>query len=107
MASLMEALYESPIAASGGRAGRVPIEPPVPPARQRGNLMSPSLRALLSGIIDYAGLFPPAKLPLAEALRNYAGYRTEPDSWMLGRFICPAARLVELDPFLKELFPSD
>ncbi len=69
--------------------------------------MSPSLRALLSGIIDYAGLFPPAKLPLAEALRNYAGYRTEPDSWMLGRFICPAARLVELDPFLKELFPSD
>jgi hypothetical protein len=61
--------------------------------------MPPSLRAFLSGIIDYAGLFPPAKLPLDEAVRNYARYRTEPDSWMLGRFIIPAARLGELEAF--------
>ena len=46
--------------------------------------MSPSLRALLSGIIDYAGLFPPAKLPLDQAIRNYARYRTEPDSYEQG-----------------------
>jgi hypothetical protein len=65
-----------------------------------------SLRALLSGIIDYAGLFPPAKLPLDQAIRNYAHYRQEPDHWMLGRFICPAARLTELDPFHEELFQS-
>src|SRR5262249_50197201 len=31
-------------------------------------LMTASLRALLSGIIDYAGLFPPEKLPLEQAV---------------------------------------
>jgi hypothetical protein len=66
--------------------------------------MSPSLRALLTGIIDYAGLFPPAQLPLNQAIRNYARYRHEPENWMLGRFICPAARLGELAPFRDELF---
>src|SRR5262245_40788191 len=70
----------------------------------RSSLMSPGLRALLAGVIDYAGLFPPAKLPLDQAIRNYARYRREPDSWMLGRFICPAARLAELEPFVVELF---
>src|SRR5262245_12202115 len=65
--------------------------------------MSASLRALLSGIVDYAGLFPPAKLPLDQSIRNYARYRQDPDAWMLGRFICPAARLAELAPF-DELF---
>src|SRR5262245_27234643 len=70
----------------------------------RSSLMSPGLRALLAGVIDYAGLFPPAKLPLDQAIRNYARYRREPESWMLGRFICPAARLAELEPFVVELF---
>jgi hypothetical protein len=65
--------------------------------------MQASLRALLAGILDYAGLFPPAKLPLEQAIRNYARYRTEPESWLLGRFICPAAQLAELAPF-HELF---
>jgi hypothetical protein len=60
--------------------------------------MSRGLRALLAGVIDYAGLFPPAKLPLDEAIRNYARYRQEPESWMLGRFICPAATLSEISP---------
>jgi hypothetical protein len=65
-----------------------------------------SLRALLAGILDYAGLFPPARLPLEPAIRNYARYLGEPESWMLGRFVCPAARLAELSPFVEELFPS-
>jgi len=65
--------------------------------------MLASVRALLSGIIDYAGMFPPAKLPLDQAIRNYARYRTEPESWMLGRFICQAARLSELETFLPEM----
>jgi hypothetical protein len=68
--------------------------------------MPSSLRVLLSGVIDYAGLFPPAKLPLDQAIRNYAHYRAEPEGWMLGRFLCPASRLAELAPFLDELFPS-
>lgn len=64
--------------------------------------MKASLRALLTGVIDYAGLFPPAKLPLDEAIRNYARYRTEPESWMLGRFICPAVRLAELRALVEK-----
>ena len=40
--------------------------------------MRGSLRALLTGIIDYAGLFPPARLPLDQAVRNYGRYRNEP-----------------------------
>jgi len=68
--------------------------------------MYPSVRALLTGIVDYAGLFPPANLPLDEAIRHYARYRARSDSWMLGRFICPAARLAELGSLVTELFPT-
>jgi hypothetical protein len=50
----------------------------------------------MTGVIDYAGLFPPSQLPLEQALRNDAAYRASPDSWMLGRFVCPAARLKDL-----------
>ena len=68
--------------------------------------MSPALRALLEGVIDYAGLFPPAQLPLDAAIRNYARYRHDADAWMLGRFVIPAARLEELSPFVTELFAT-
>jgi hypothetical protein len=68
--------------------------------------MAPGLRALLDGILDYAGLFPPARLPVDQAIRNYAGYRQGPDGWMLGRFVCPASRLAELAAFRDELFAS-
>jgi hypothetical protein len=64
--------------------------------------MSAGLRALLFGILDYAGLFPPAKLPLDQALRNYARYRREADTWMLGRFVIPAARLGELAAYHED-----
>jgi hypothetical protein len=65
--------------------------------------MLPSVRAFLSEIIDYAGLFPPAQLPMAQAVGNYARCRQDPESWMLGRFICPAARLTELSAFHDEI----
>jgi hypothetical protein len=61
-----------------------------------------SLRALLSGLIDYAGLFPPAGLPLEDVVRNYGAYRRSSDSWALGRLVLPAARLAEL-PALASL----
>jgi hypothetical protein len=61
--------------------------------------MSATLRALLGGALDYAGLFPPVRLPLDQAVRNYLRYRGEPESWLLGRFVLPAARLGELAPF--------
>jgi hypothetical protein len=65
-----------------------------------------SLKALLTGVVDYAGMFPPAQLALAPAIRNYARYRTEPEKWMLGRFICPAVKLGDLSPLVDELFAS-
>lgn len=65
--------------------------------------MTSSVHALLGGIVDYAGLFPPAQLPLDQAVRHHAHYRREADAWMLGRFILPAARLAELTAFQEEL----
>ena len=67
--------------------------------------MNASLRALLSGVVDYAGLFPPAQLPLDQAIRNYARYRQEADAWMLGRFVIPVSRLLEWDAF-ADLFQA-
>jgi hypothetical protein len=61
--------------------------------------MELGFQAFMAEMIDYAGLFPPAKLPLPEAIANYAEYRKGPESWMLSRFLCPAARLEELAPF--------
>ena len=55
--------------------------------------MSPALRAFLAGLVDYAGLFPPARLPLAEALEEYARHRDGPRAWALGPFIVPATDL--------------
>lgn len=54
------------------------------------------IRSLLAGAIDYAGLFPPAGLPMREAVANYRAYRQGPDAWALGRFVVPASRLHEL-----------
>ena len=54
-----------------------------------------ALHALLAAIVDYAGLFPPAGLDMARAVRNYAQYRASDDAWMLGRFVVPVARLDE------------
>lgn len=68
--------------------------------------MQPSLRVLLTGILDYAGLFPPAKLPLEQALQCYTRFRQEEERWMLGRFVMSANRLEELQPFVPTLFAS-
>lgn len=58
--------------------------------------MSDALRTLLGGLINYAGLFPPAALPMHEAVRNYARYREGDYAWMLGRFVVPAERVAEV-----------
>jgi hypothetical protein len=68
--------------------------------------MNAAIRALMTEVIDYAGLFPPAALSLDESIRNYAKYLASDDRWMLGKFICPAAKLVELQPYVTQLFSS-
>ena len=69
--------------------------------------MPPARRAFLSGLIDYAGLFPPAALDLEPALDTYRSALGGPDAWMLERFILPAARLDELAARVGASAPSD
>ena len=52
--------------------------------------------ALLSRLIDHAALFPPASLPLPEALEEDRRARESNAAFVLGRFVCPASRLAEL-----------
>ncbi|MGE0883947.1 MAG: hypothetical protein AB7P14_10415 [Blastocatellales bacterium] len=66
-----------------------------------------TIRFLLENLIDYAGLFPPAELTLAEAVRNYAEYRRGEHSWMLGRFIVPVSRLDEFEQAAAEYRPRE
>jgi hypothetical protein len=61
--------------------------------------------ALLSGLVDYAGLFPPASQGMREALENYASYREGEDRSALGRFIVPVSRLKELATVGRDLLP--
>lgn len=60
-------------------------------------------RAVLEGLVDYAGLFPPAGLPMAEAVANYAAYQRRADHWALGRFVVPVARLGEFEQAIATL----
>ena len=66
-----------------------------------------SVRVLLDGIIDYAGLFPPSQLSMQEAVVNYATYRGSTFNWMLGRFVVQAARLEEFIEAAGDLLPRD
>lgn len=63
-----------------------------------------SVRALLTEIIDYAGLFPPAQLSMPKAVANYAAYKNNSYRWMLGRFVVPVARLEEFAESAKNFF---
>ncbi|MDE2481478.1 MAG: hypothetical protein KGN02_04765 [bacterium] len=56
----------------------------------------PTPALALGALIDYAGLFPPAKLAMAPALDEYLAARDGAHAWMLGRFIVPASRIGEL-----------
>ncbi len=74
-------------------------------------MISNSLKALITHLIDYAGLFPPASLSLPDAYKEFTGYINEADEWILSKFICPAkhlSALVELiskDESNKKSFP--
>ena len=57
-----------------------------------------SVETLLRGVLDYAGMFPPASLSSGEAAAAYARYRAGADAWMVGTFVISAERLGELDP---------
>ncbi len=66
--------------------------------------MQSSVKALLASIVDYAGLFPPAKLDLHLAMANYADYLLTPYDWMLNRFVLPVSRLNEFERLLSKFY---
>jgi hypothetical protein len=61
------------------------------------------IRALMTGMIDYAGLFPPAALDMKAVVRNYAQYSVGEESWALGRLIVPVSRLPEFTDAFNEV----
>lgn len=68
--------------------------------------MTESLRTLLAGLIDYAGLFPPAALTMEPTVKNYDAYRGGEQAWLLARLVMPVARLGEFEAALGQLPPS-
>ena len=54
------------------------------------------LRAALTGLIDYAGLFPPANLDLRHTIANFDRYASSGERWLLGRLIVPLGQLGNL-----------
>ena len=66
--------------------------------------MVDSVRALMSGVIDYAGMFPPARLPLEEALQNYNTYLRGEHAWVLSRFVCGVSILEGIEVYAPVLF---
>jgi hypothetical protein len=66
-----------------------------------------SVRALLSEIADYAGLFPPSQISMPEAVANYAAYKNGNYKWMLGRFVVPVNRLKEFSECAENFFSKD
>lgn len=68
---------------------------------------APALQALLRGVVDYAGLFPPASLDMGTAVREYARHRASDEAWALGRMVLPAARLDEFETAARDVLPRD
>jgi hypothetical protein len=52
--------------------------------------------ALFARLIDHAPLFPPAQLPLPEALEDHRQAREGPHGWIVRRFVAPASVLPAL-----------
>ena len=69
--------------------------------------MLSSLKVLLATIVDYAGLFPPAKLSLQDAIANYLKYSQFSDNWLLGNFVIPISRLTELEALLVNRYSEN
>jgi hypothetical protein len=69
-------------------------------------VMPRTLQALLTDLVDYAGLFPPARLDMGRAAEEYARAIRGEHAWMLGRFICPVTRLDEFEKAASVLMPG-
>jgi hypothetical protein len=59
--------------------------------------VSDTRRAALTALIDHAPLFPPASLPMPDALEEDRRARADEHDWLLARLVWPASRLDELE----------
>jgi hypothetical protein len=55
-----------------------------------------AVASLLTGLIDYAGLYPPASLDMRSAVSNYFSYQRGAHAAVLGRFVVSLDRIGEL-----------
>jgi hypothetical protein len=56
-----------------------------------------ALRYLLDQAIDYAGMYPPASLPLADALKTYRRHQSSGEAWMVKGMVLPVDALPQID----------
>jgi hypothetical protein len=74
-------------------------------------VVAPALKALLESFIDYAGVFPPARVSVDEAVTNYEDYRSGEYSWMLHWLVIDNERMdlvpKSLDGSLAVITQSD
>ncbi len=68
--------------------------------------MNRTIETLMTGLIDYAGLFPPSKLPMDQAVENFAKYLRSEHEQFLSRFICTVPRLKELSEHAAMVMPG-
>ncbi len=65
-----------------------------------------TLVSLLDGLIDYAGLYPPANHDMDEMVRRFDEGLSGDADWMLGRVIVPVKRLDEFEEAAASRLPS-
>ncbi|HEY1987785.1 MAG TPA: hypothetical protein VGG85_20395 [Terracidiphilus sp.] len=65
-----------------------------------------AIESVLAGLIDYAGLYPPAHLEMHAAVRNYLAYRRSPHACALGRFVVDLDRVDELRATAGDRIPD-
>ncbi len=65
------------------------------------DIVKASLDAFLSSAIDYAGLYPPAKLSLTDAVTEYLDTCLSDDAWIVDNFVVGSNKLSELEAELR------
>lgn len=67
------------------------------------NKLRSGLKYFMTGIIDYAGMYPPAKLAFEQAFTNFLAYQQVDDHWMMNRFVFPIQQAHQLITFAEQL----
>ncbi len=60
---------------------------------------------LMAGLIDYAGLYPPAALDMRSAISNYLEYQSGKHAFALGRFVLDIGRISEFQQAAGDSLP--